>query len=418
MPGVPHVQRCDQCRKAKKKCNQAQPSCERCHRIGIPCTGANVQRYKFINSAVVPRNNPYSESASVARGFVSILEDQDVRYDLSFLGPFFAEIPQRLDSSKVLTTSVSALSSTYRAIRVDQSRTKALSPYGDALKALRNVLRDEAEAETVNTVCAIYITMVCQECLLAPDSSDRAHIQMIQHLIGRAIKGGWLQQFDRPTLATLLACIVWECVYDPSITLEPWFHDLLAEQQKLANDPSLHAVNLVTIAQIRTFMDNPDSHQADISSSYELVQADRRAFRIKVDTISTAAAENDAPRAIRIGCAQLLVVYAIIIVVEALLNRILRRFGDDDGRLTSDVNFLCDEIMEITRMAAVYRPFGAGYMQEAMVSVWSTMEVSTDRLRLETFVLNYWTDATGLRWMAKAKERKKHLDWKLGSLDR
>lgn len=167
------------------KCDQVEPVCGRCERLGLCCGGAVVRRFKFIPekfertpNATNPRNKrekcqvlrnelvisqtPPSESMRVARDFISVLESPSVSYDLNLLGIFFKTLPQRFDSSPALRSSVNALTDMYRSTRGHGDSTLALKHQGTAMKDIREALQDPKEAHTPNTVLAIYVVMMSQ----------------------------------------------------------------------------------------------------------------------------------------------------------------------------------------------------------------------------------------------------------------
>ena len=209
MPGVPSGLGCDACRKQKKKasshdlhliarvanleqCNLANPACSRCARLRIQCIGAGERRFKFKDQTVVMRPSkhagklvqqrtavstrklefdqsddalsfvPYSETMRIANAFISTLEISDLRYAVSYYGAFLKYVPQRLGINQALDASVLALAGASSCIRTRQNSTQVLVQYGDALKALRLCLSDPVKAQSPETLCAIYLVMICQ----------------------------------------------------------------------------------------------------------------------------------------------------------------------------------------------------------------------------------------------------------------
>jgi hypothetical protein len=109
------------------QCDQLQPSCSRCARLFIPCSGGGVQRYVFLDNSgpggkaqqfkeflsrrdalinaptqavgSIPPNSQDSMTALMVNKF-SIT---DLRYDVSWaFGPFIHEIPRRVEHSVAL----------------------------------------------------------------------------------------------------------------------------------------------------------------------------------------------------------------------------------------------------------------------------------------------------------------------------
>jgi hypothetical protein len=209
MPGVPSGRGCDACRKQKKKvrlfkllrkfalaesatqCDQVRPACSRCGRLKIPCVGAGERRFKFKDQSVVVKSTkhvgkpigrrelsptseyisdvdvallsiPYNETMRIANAFISTLEVSDLRYSVSYYGAFLKYVPQRLGTNQALDAAVQALASASSCLRTRENSTQVLVQYGNALKALRLSLSDPLKAESPETLCAIYLVMICQ----------------------------------------------------------------------------------------------------------------------------------------------------------------------------------------------------------------------------------------------------------------
>lgn len=101
----------------------------------------------------------------IASAFISTLEVSDLRYSVSYYGAFLKYIPQRLGSNQALDAAVQALASASSCLRNREHSTQVLIQYGNALKSLRLSLSDPRKAESPETLCAIYLIMICQVCL-------------------------------------------------------------------------------------------------------------------------------------------------------------------------------------------------------------------------------------------------------------
>lgn len=167
----------------QKQCDQLQPSCSRCTRLQINCVGCGQQRYKFKEQFVVSRStetrveaatvsissssrrlspNLSSDTLLALNGFISTLDIKDLRYDLTYYGSFFKDMPRRLGTNDALDASVSALTAAFPSVYAHQQSTEMLAKYVKALKTLRICLMDPTKAYTANTMCAIYLIGICQ----------------------------------------------------------------------------------------------------------------------------------------------------------------------------------------------------------------------------------------------------------------
>lgn len=110
---------------------------------------------------VLPQS-PSNETTTLASAFIFTLEVKDLRYDLSCYGAFLNDIPKRLGSNIALDASVNALSSAFPSLYTHQHSSQTLSKYGNALRALRICLDDPSQAWSANTLCAVYLLLICQ----------------------------------------------------------------------------------------------------------------------------------------------------------------------------------------------------------------------------------------------------------------
>lgn len=106
--------------------------------------------------------SPTNETTTIASAFIFTLEVKDLRYDLSWYGAFLNDIPRRLGSNIALDASVNFLSSAFSSLYTHQQSLKTISNYVKALKALRICLNDPSQAWTANTLCAVYLLLICQ----------------------------------------------------------------------------------------------------------------------------------------------------------------------------------------------------------------------------------------------------------------
>lgn len=116
------------------------------------------------NSLPVPQIQwiPSSETTMVRSAICFALSVTDFRYDLSVYGEFLQEIPRRLGTNAALDASAYALTATLACVRSKQQSLGAFEGYVKALKALRMCISDPVEAKSANTLCSIYLLMLCQ----------------------------------------------------------------------------------------------------------------------------------------------------------------------------------------------------------------------------------------------------------------
>ncbi|KAL2677166.1 hypothetical protein Neosp_010934 [[Neocosmospora] mangrovei] len=431
MPGVAHVKRCDQCRQSKKKCDQVEPVCGRCERLGLRCGGAVVNRFKFIPekfertpNALVPRNNrekceqlraglaivqnPPTESMRVATGFVSVLESPTISYDLNLLGIFFKTLPQRLDSSPALRTSVAALTKLYCSRRGQGDLTLALRHQGIAMKDIRAALQNPAEAHTPNTVLAIYVITVSQYLLHEIDLPSVPHLQVIAYLLDDAMKKGWIKDFDKDMLLCFYFGIMWEAMANHEMTLDPLFLENLAPYispiPEGATDQDLdRSPGIWSMGRMPRWLSNPIIYHKQISEAYDMYYALLPTLR---KALSTARAAREAPNAdfeARKTLSRVLVQHSMMTVVCALLNKAARRVDDRGGKLLPHMSDFCNDIIEMAKLSVEFKPIASATLPETIIDVWGIMDPGPEKDNLEAALWEYCGQTTP-KWLARAEK--------------
>jgi hypothetical protein len=199
MPGVPFSRACEACRKQKRKCDEAQPICSRCQRLGIICVGSGAKRFKWqietTNRSRTKRSTGTSITVvrttssttdcdaplirQICRGpsnaqtvltmtlidKVHLTKDSDLRYNLTWaFGNFIQDVPRRLGKNAALDAAATSLALSH--VRFSTGRKDAapeeLTAYINALSVLRNCLNDPNVARDANTLCAVMLLLFCQ----------------------------------------------------------------------------------------------------------------------------------------------------------------------------------------------------------------------------------------------------------------
>jgi len=171
---------------------------------------------------------PSSQMMEDASGFVSALQVTDVRFELGIYGPFLAEIPRRLGKSEALDASVRALTTAYPSVHSHQFTSDMYKSYGEALRHLRTALGDSSTATSVDTLCAVYLVMICQVGVPCSAYSPHnpadlflkgwigrgadfspSHGEAMAHLLNAAVaRQDWQGQFEAEVANTLLVIAV------------------------------------------------------------------------------------------------------------------------------------------------------------------------------------------------------------------
>ena len=143
------------------RCDQRQPTCSRCARLFIPCSGSGVQRYVFLDNSgpegkakqfkqllarrdtienTPPRvfdNIAPSSQDSMTALMVNKFSIKDLRYDVGLaFGPFIHGIPQRVGHSVTLDFSARTF-----ALSLPPSPHTRRHPRSDALESFFAALK-------------------------------------------------------------------------------------------------------------------------------------------------------------------------------------------------------------------------------------------------------------------------------------
>lgn len=118
-------------------------------------------------------SSPLSNTTTIVAGsLVSALEVTDIRYELSIYGQFLQDIPRRLGRNAALDSSVVALTTAFGAVHTRTQPAEVFVKYATALSSLRLCLHDPVEAQSPETLCAIWFVVICQVGGRSPEMDD------------------------------------------------------------------------------------------------------------------------------------------------------------------------------------------------------------------------------------------------------
>jgi hypothetical protein len=237
MPGVPFSRACEACRKQKRKCDERQPICSRCQRVGITCVGSGAKRFKWQiettkrtkakgcpNTSITIVRTTSSTPAyddplvrQICRGpsnaqtvltmtlidKVHLTKDSDLRYNLTWaFGDFIQDVPRRLGKNAALDAAATSLALSH--VRFSNGRKDAapeeLTAYINALSVLRNCLNDSNVARDANTLCAVMLLLFCQVSFHEDERSSTAGLTntVIDRSQWSQIQWTWRRRCDHP----------------------------------------------------------------------------------------------------------------------------------------------------------------------------------------------------------------------------
>ncbi|KAH7372138.1 hypothetical protein BKA64DRAFT_689172 [Cadophora sp. MPI-SDFR-AT-0126] len=424
MPGVPSGRGCEACRKQKKKCDQAKPSCSRCTRLEIPCIGCGQRRFKFVDesqSQVVackpksaPRStqpqvpayervtwSPSNESTIIIGAFCSALRITDVRYDLGVYGTFIKDIPRRIGTNAALDASVRAITSTYSAVHTRNKTVESLEHYVDALEVLRNTLNDPVEAGSANTLCAMYLMMVCQGWVGDKDDCT-SHGEAFAYLLSTVQPQDFQATFEDELLMTLCVPVIVESIAKPNIQLHPWLERLTKARDDACPMESLKLRNM---AKLSEFISNPQGNLVEMQFIYGSMAPELAKIRAFLASIVDA---GDIDRTVH---SRYQTVYGIQLSFAMVLNVLLRSFSVDNFMgMLDECTLLVNETIVLAENARQYRPLGSSGAPTTLVCAWAATSDMAQRKRAEELMNEYQADFAIANWIEIARWIEKKLN--------
>jgi hypothetical protein len=160
------------------QCDRRQPSCGRCARLNIECVGSGVQRYKFLDTTatlvstrgrsatriIEPKvsRSPSKGVSILTSRLVSALQVEDMRYSLPFYIGCLTVVPRRLGANEPLDAATRALTHCFPSLWTGKRTTEMLRSFGVALESLRVAIQEPGSCYSAETLCAMYLTAICQ----------------------------------------------------------------------------------------------------------------------------------------------------------------------------------------------------------------------------------------------------------------
>lgn len=174
--------------------------------------GSENQDQEAGSSSVIPvgrPSSPPSNAITLATGaFVAVLEVDDPRYDVTGWTVFLKDIPRRMGTNDVLDASAKTFAHTLSAVQSKQPQSvENLSQFGKALHLLRGSLMEDKN-QIVDSLCAIYLILLCQGWLSESPDQNVNHINGIIHLLNRVSDKDWQGEVESQILVTVCMVVV------------------------------------------------------------------------------------------------------------------------------------------------------------------------------------------------------------------
>ncbi|KAH6959264.1 hypothetical protein DER45DRAFT_257251 [Fusarium avenaceum] len=418
MPGTPSSLGCEGCRRQKKKCDQAKPACGRCKRVGIPCIGNGLKRWKFHSFqseeqdgalTQVTRRYPSNDLSRMSSSLVHILRTEDWRFDIrAFGGILIPELVAQIGCSPALDSCVGAMVALYRSHQSRESKVGALTRYGEALTATRKAILDPKESIKMK----MQVVSVMYSCHYWVDrKSVEQHRGMIPVLFREAVLRKQLEDLD-PYMVGLTQLSVLASFLNTQFELGPWFWEA-CEAIGTPRPVKYHRGSFIslesgTMAEISIFMRSPRKNFQRLRCIYSVMQFELPKVR-RLVTLSTltAAAPHAPAMSIRV-CSSYRLAYGILLALATVVNHTLQ-IWDEDIVLVKEIHDLVDQAITLVDQCASARPYGAMFVPDFLTMVWAAATDGYRNDELTEILLDYENDSVGADYLGHALSIRKRL---------
>ncbi|KAL4900225.1 hypothetical protein BDW74DRAFT_103165 [Aspergillus multicolor] len=428
MPGVPSGRGCNNCRKSKKKCDEAKPACTRCARRGIECVGAGEKRYKFMEEGpaiarkratksqtnpverkdVIRRVsvNPTNNAALLGQRLIAAVKPQtSLKYNLAWsFGGYLALVPRRLGINEALDAAIDALVTAHQTFSSRKEITvTSLTKYSRALGALTRCIDNPRTASTTETLCAVNVMLLVQHILGPADWRWTGHAEGAAKILKARRSFAPRDPFEQILMMSLRGPVLFEGLFNPRIELtqEEWKELVVSELD--ANTPE--GDMLLNLSQVRDILGrvktNPDGLagllilQAEMRSLYTKTRKICDVFRTELDLIENPGEKSPAnPYGLPPTWLHALTqrFYGLAITIALYMHYALVVMRAIDPETAADANHLAFELISIAENAIQYRPFGAGYVTVGLIAAMMTVQNPSLLTLLQSWFDDYRSD--------------------------
>ncbi|KAF2667562.1 hypothetical protein BT63DRAFT_480511 [Microthyrium microscopicum] len=421
MPGTPRSRGCDNCRRQKKKCDQEKPKCSRCMRLGIECTGAGQQRWKFQEQTIhgqsltaqsqalhngqpsqSPNANLSNSSTMTSGGLVALLQITDLRYDISVYGTYWDRIPRRMGTCEALDTAVAAFLQGHRNTLSRNISIESLAAFGKALRSTQAALSDPKQAYTGNVLCAVSILAITQTMVVKPPDPYVNHTAVLAHILPGIIEQGWTSRFDHEVLITASVSLIYICIFRHDIPLHESLTPLLRQYTgprpwKSNHGNPFRSIEIHKLLNLPYYLREPEKYGPDIREAYAILREDipearnrlaRLAERNSVEIELASAMKSTIEK----QHARFQIVYGILLGLALFMNGLLDALSDAqdlEWPLVDECVSLREEALKLGHDMLGLRPlYGAGVLNP-MIMAWTLESEQAKREELENVLAEY-----------------------------
>ena len=369
-----------------------------------------------------------SNDSSIGTGMlVSVLDVTDPRYDVFCYGPFMKDLPRRMGHSQVLDASASAFASAVRAIRTKQTSVDALQKYGVALSAIQQSLGDSTTAYSADTLCSVYLIMVCHEWLATKGDAHPKHGEGMAQILKRLVEIPSPDSFTAGVICTVSMVVVRHChahfwesssgrqvtnmhfqileaVFNPNIELYPWITKVSPmdrtdpKDQQKAEELGLNfrSISYKYLARVPSILRNSKDNLTDVHEIYETIRIDYPGVRDFAENViepaCSAAPYTALPLKLVQAQTQIHASMCLMLTVAIVFNLLLRHYDSGDERLFWEYHGFVADAITLAERAKARRPFAASHIPLSLLSAWYAADDPEQRRQLHELLNEYHED--------------------------
>ncbi|RFU78413.1 hypothetical protein TARUN_3814 [Trichoderma arundinaceum] len=333
-------------------------------------------------------------NAETARSgaFISLLDVTDPRYDLRCYGGWFKDLPKRLGTNEALDAAVEAMVGFYPHLRRHEQSSLSrgsLFKYVNALQALRTCLNDPQKANKAETLCAVYVLMICQGWTGRDGDQKMSHGEGLAHLLDAAGSKQHPDDFEEDMRDTLYVPV--SRAFGPPA---PITH----------NVRNMISLELRHLVHIPDFIREPIKYMEDIKVAYQRMRVEIPLLKGALELADSLASETQTYASTKIRI-QYQVSLGLLLGCALIFNGYLRAFGADDGHMVKEADAMTNDAIKLAHNASQYRPLGASFIPLCLIPGWAaTDDIVTQQRVIQALEIyqNDFSPSTGRSWYIMA----------------
>ncbi|KAJ3486452.1 hypothetical protein NLG97_g6613 [Lecanicillium saksenae] len=454
---------CDACYGSKKKCDASSPSCTRCARLKITCTGRDRTRYIFKEHFASPpsreklqhrsgartrRQTPVSPdpcfeiitapppptrrspdhcatsrreeqencSKTLSRRFSAALNIGDPKFDLSSLADWLAQVPERLGADSLLDKTAAAFLDAFDRLQSEREVTGPSPAYNVALLLLDSTLQDESRPKSVYLLITLFMLHMVQKWTMNSAEHYISHLTCICQVLNDTVKEGWGEPLAQSVRLSLIRIVCVESIINSSLALDRRnLQSLKCDSGPYMpldeeNGQAIESLELPFLLRISYILRSPGKNYDELSQAYARLKTEgpftRRRYQ-SLAGISRMAGMN------RFGLVQaetrLGIAHTTILGILLVLNACLSAMEPMNTDLRKEAVTIGQEAIQMSHKMLQGPPQCEGFCPIALMASW----IATDDPDITYNVFStakehnsYWADPA---YMDQAKTLKKQL---------